>query len=343
MLQASLAAVKQEALVSTLRRQLELKGLSDTTRQQPQLLTPRHTELMAEMSASTGLQDDALPKNGLSQRPSRLRHEFPVEASTPSVSLSSPRRKETGTRPKPDYVSPGRSCCDCTTSIATPAARSSVRDRRTRKVDTSGGGSSAVDNAKTFALEAEEDTRRHSDGKPRTPTTDILRRLLYEKTPKSSTSCAAESGEKAGIIADEENSDRSGHTSRRSRNGRRLFAEGSTVLRACPAASDDAAGVRRGPAALFSDPTCGASGVDATEACAGGCTDVLAAGEGGENGAGKTMLPGDVEAAAGKAGSSGYMDQKGGRLATGEVVLRERLLQARKEFSALRTGAPIDS
>lgn len=345
--QASLAAVKQDALVSTLRRQLELNGSRDALAQQPQFLTPRQTGFAAERSAAAaafaGLQDDALPGKGISQRLSRLRDEIelPVEASTPpSVSLSPSRRHNAGTVPKPADMSPGRSCGRCrgtTPFVATPAPRSSARDRGQGGVYTSGGGNSVGDNTNRNTVATEEDTRRHSCGQPRTPTTDILRRLLYESTPKSSTSCAAESGGKTRRTADEEDFDRSDHTTRRSRNGRRLFAEGSTVLRACPAAADDVEGARRGPAALFSDPACGAGGVQATEAWAGVCSGVLAAREEGENGAGKATLLGDVKATVGKTGDGGFVDQKGGRLATGEVVLRERLLQARKEFSALRT------
>eukprot|EP00903_Cladosiphon_okamuranus_P017393 g16021.t1 len=46
--QASLAAVKQEALVSTLQRQLEFNGSRDASGPRPMLLTPRHTGIAAE-------------------------------------------------------------------------------------------------------------------------------------------------------------------------------------------------------------------------------------------------------------------------------------------------------
>lgn len=296
--QASLAAVKQEALLSALRRQLEVNESRDAPGPQPHLLTLRPTGFAAHRSAavvSAQVQDDAVARKGPSQRLSRLRDErvSPTEASTPPpVSLSPPRRSYAGALPD---------------------------------------------------AEVEEDTQRHPCGERRTPTTDILRRLLYENTPKSSASCAAESGAKTRRIAGEEDCDRSDHLARRSRNGRRLFAEGSTVLRSCPAASDDVAGARRGPSALFSDLACGMGGVEGSGAVIEGCSGVPAVRGEGENGAEKPTLLGDVKAVVGKEGSDEVVDQKGGRLVTGEIVLRERLLRARKEFSALRTGAPNDS
>ena len=123
----------------------------------------------------------------------------------------------------------------------------------------------------------------------------------------------------------------------RSRHGRRLFAEGSTVLRSRPASSGDVARSRRGPAALFSDPACGTGGVEIKD-----CSGVLLEREEGKTGAGKSTLLGSVQAVVGEVCSDEDIDQMGGQLATGETVLRERLQQAREEFSALRTGASMD-
>lgn len=276
--QASLTAVKQEALVSALRRQLEMSGSCDARGQRPQLLTPRHTGIAEERS---------------------------------TAAVSAEGR---GTAPL----------------LATPATQSSVHDRRYNGVDSS----------RTPAL-VEEDAQRHPCGKPCTPTTDILRRLLYENTPKSSSSCAEESDGKTGI-ADAERCGRSDHVARRSRNGRRLFADGSTVLRSCPASSHDVAGSRRGPAALFSDPACGTCGVEVSETWTEDCSSVLVEREEGETESEKATLLGEVKAVVGNTVGDEVVDQNEGQLGTGEVVLRERLLQARKEFLALLTGAPLD-
>lgn len=164
---------------------------------------------------------------------------------------------------------------------------------------------------------------------------------------------AERSGRKSrrGVAAADDEDDGAGgkggdfeNAGRRNRHGRRLFAEGSTALRARPVDSDEVAGVRRGPGSLFSKLACEADTVKATAVGDGcgtrGCSR-LADGseEGGHGNVQGASVSGGVkeEAWAEKPGS----DMLTGRLATSEAVLRERLLQARKEFSSLRTRAAI--
>lgn len=136
----------------------------------------------------------------------------------------------------------------------TPAAQSSLRARRSGMGDDGSGEIMRIHGI--GAGELDEEKRRHTNGQPRTPTTDILRRLLYENTP-TSASHPTDPGGKSETGAGEQGSEGTNSSSRRrSRQGRRLFAEGSTVLRAIPTASENVAEVRRGPASLFSDSAC---------------------------------------------------------------------------------------
>lgn len=278
----------------------------------------------------------------------------------------------------PGVVSPGRSPCRCcggamatkTPSPVTLTARTSVRDGRRGSVlvGSSYGGRGGVVNNAVGELDDQQQQPRSSpcDGRrqhPRTPTTDILRRLLYEKTPPMSSSSTAAapstareadeaSGEKNGswCTVAEDGSD--ANARRRSRRGRRLFADGSAALRADPAdVSDDVGAACRGPAALFLDSAVGvvsaedaAMGVPGRESrrC-GGAAAAAAVEEGVGNRGGVSPRGGGLEQATGTAVDGGRFagDVARGGLATGEEgVLRERLLQARREFSALRSGAP---
>lgn len=135
----------------------------------------------------------------------------------------------------------------------TPAAQSSVRARRSGMGADDSGEIMRIHRA--GAGELDEEKRRHANGQPRTPTTDILRRLLYENTPTSASHPTDPVG-KSETRDGEQGSDGMSSPRRRSRQGRRLFAEGSTVLRAFPTASENVAEVRRGPASLFSDSAC---------------------------------------------------------------------------------------
>jgi len=412
--QASLAAVKQEALVSTLRRKLEPRGTRGAPPSQQQAAAPllaarRTAHAAASSSPSTAAAAPAAtratlrpgqggatpPGRGTSQGSNRLRHnEFlatEASASTPPLA-SCPRPSldynAAASAAGPVVVSPGRSpCCCCggatmaeTTTPSTPAARTSIRDGRRSGSDDScvlfgsGGGGGGVNNTAGRELDGHNQQHPRSsscDGRrqhPRTPTTDILRRLLYEKTPPMSSSlpaaaaAAASGAEKdAGgtygswCAAAEDGSDPNAR--RRSRRGRRLFAEGSAALRARPADdSDDVAAACRGPGALFPDSVCGSAGAgEAVEGDRGwearSCGAKTAAGAGvvaeeeGSDCDGRENPPGGrcLDEATGAAGEDSWLaDQAaGGGPATGEEgVLRERLLQARREFSALRSGAP---
>lgn len=351
--QASLATVKQEALIASLRRRLESHVLPGAGGQRTSPLTPQragHAAKSAMCAASAaddlsrGPQDADPPRRDISERFSCLRNEIalPGKLSTPTptpISTPLPRRDPRDNR-KSKGVSPGRSCGLCGSASA-PADSSAVPGQRWED----GYGSSG---------EIERERESHGHGRaacqPPTPTTDILRRLLYENSPRSTSSNAERSERKSrrGAADDDDDDDGGGfeNAGRRSRHGRRLFAEGSTALRARPVDSDEVAGVRRGPGSLFSNLACEEDMVKATavgDGCgARSCSRVVVVSEEGVNGngKGKPSVSSGLKAAAAveKPGSDAFTS----RLATSEVVLRERLLQARKEFSALRTRAPID-
>ncbi|CAM9478827.1 unnamed protein product [Ectocarpus sp. 4 AP-2014] len=133
----------------------------------------------------------------------------------------------------------------------TPGAQSLARARRSGLGDDDSGEIMRIHGV--GAGEVDKENRRHTNGQPRTPTTDILRRLLYENTPASHATDSAVNNETG---AGEQGNNGMNSSRRRSRQGRRLFAEGSTVLRAFPTASESVAEVRRGPSSLFSDSVC---------------------------------------------------------------------------------------
>lgn len=256
----------------------------------------------------------------------------PAETSTSTPTSTPPPRRDTRNNTDCRSVSPDRSCCKCGGVIA-PAGRNVIPNRHGG--DGYGGGSSVE-------LECERENHDCSCCQPPTPTTDILRRLLYENSPISASLNTERSGGKHRRgAADDDGGGYFENAGRKSRHGRRLFAECSTALRARPVDSDGVAGLRRSPGTLFSDLACEAGAVKATvdDRCeTRGCSRLLAVREGGGDGNGKTVISGGLKAAAEKPGSDALM----GRLAASEVVLRERLLQARKEFSVLRAVAPID-
>ncbi len=314
MFQASLAAVKQEAVVSTLRRQLESHGNRGAALIQQRATAP----LLA--ARRTGYAATTTP--------------WPA---TPTARAIAPDGRRGGS------------------------------DNPCALVGNSGGGGGSDLSTGGELDDLQQHPRSGScDGRrlhPRTPTTDILRRLLYEKTPpasSSSTPAAAPTGgeenEASGgkngnwCAAAEDGSDP--HARRRSRRGRRLFADGSAALRADPANDpDDVASARRGPAALFSDSACGVAGAGEAamgvrgrerRSC-GGAGGAAAVEERDDNRGRASPHGGGLEQAAGIAvqGDRFAGEVAGGGPATGEEgVLRERLLQARREFSALRSGAP---
>lgn len=186
------------------------------------------------------------------------------------------------------------------------------------------GGSSPVAATPTYG--SSSPSRHFKEDKPRTPTTDILRRLLYENTPTSAPALEPDGG-KSGVDGDGSDGVRE-----RSRHGRRLFAEGSTVLRACPTAGCDVAGVRRGPGALFSDSACG-SGVGRCEAGSSNrlvAEDDQCAEDDEMPRAGRRLKPTRDEAT-----GIGRPGEREVPLPSEEVILRERLLRARRDFSAL--------
>lgn len=298
-LDSSLAAVRQEALVSALRRQLESRDLGATTARESQAAS-------SPISPEQG--NDLAPRRRQSGKLSRLRHEVSLSAAQASPPVSTPRQSLC-TNHAYRTGSPGAAGCDrcggSSPAAATPTAESNFRGR----------------------LDDEQ--------KARTPTTDILRRLLYENTPLSSSPRTLEPDGKIGVCQGD-----FGSAGERSRHGRRLFAEGSTVLRACPTAVFDVAEIRRGPGALFSDSACGAG--------AGGCQvgdyrrmvaeDDKCPREGKMSRVGGSQKPTTEKADAfnGRPGESEVP------LAAGEAALRERLLRARRDFSALHTGHQTD-
>lgn len=133
----------------------------------------------------------------------------------------------------------------------TPGAQSSARARRSGLGDDDSGEIMRIHGVGVG--EVDKENCRHTNGQPRTPTTDILRRLLYENTPASHATDSVGKNETGG---GQQGSNGMNSSRRRNRQGRRLFAEGSTVLRAFPTASENVAEVRRGPSSLFSDSVC---------------------------------------------------------------------------------------
>ena len=207
------------------------------------------------------------------------------------------------------------------------ALRGGYRDRR-------GGGSGTGCGAENASREiitprTAKEEKRPGDPQAPSPTTDVIRQLLYESTPTSQM----EPSGSAGRIA---------------LNGRRLFSEEVSTT-AFPGGSGHADGVRGGTtaaaAALFSDSPCrrgcGSGGGPGERSGSRGMGARC-----GRNSDGKAtaVLAADANSTGVVTGCSVGTGtaMAGGRIAKGEIVLRERLLQARRDFSALRSGVPAD-
>lgn len=206
------------------------------------------------------------------------------------------------------------------------ALRGGYRDRRGGG---GGGGGGTGCGAGTEHASVErtprsaKEEKRRGDPQVPTPTTDVIRRLLYESTPPASQ-MEAGGGSTARIVA----------------NGRRLFSGDCT-----PGGSGNGSGIRGSggtATALFSgSPSSQRSGRgDRSE---GNDSRGMGA-RGGRNGE-TAVLParGSGGGVAGcSVGEATASAMAGSRIAKGELLLRERLLQARRDFSALRTGVPAN-
>lgn len=219
------------------------------------------------------------------------------------------------------------------------ALRGGYRDRRGGGGGGGGGTGCGAENASgdTRTPRTAKEEKRPGDPQVRTPTTDVIRRLLYESTP----SPQMDPGGSAGRIA---------------ARGRLLFSEDIPTA-AFSGGSGNANEVRGGTtaAALFSDSPCrrsGGSGGSGGARRESGSRGMGA--RGGRNGDGRpataasaasAVLTADANSEEGvvagcPVGTATAM--AGGRIAKGEIALRERLLQARRDFSALRTGVPAN-
>lgn len=237
-------------------------------------------------------------------------------------------------------MTPGSSVCDLRASKG-----STVRDRAAKTLDSSGSVSPD-----------ERPPRKHI----RTPTTDILRRLLYEPTPTSSVGVGCRAGSVStradtGVLTGDRNHEDGGHT------GRRLFGtncagplsrvvtEGDQGLSV--ALSPEARRCRDGGRDDSGSFVGGTSAdcqrhVDATRVWKGGCDT-----NGPESRARRIESSPDLGVNTHHAGSDRGADARSSpRAGTGkstslskeEVLLRERLAKARRDFSELRSEVSAD-
>ena len=213
------------------------------------------------------------------------------------------------------------------------ALRGGYRDRRGGSGGSGGGSGGTGCSAENASGEIitprpAKEEKRPGDPLAPTPTTDVIRRLLYENTPTPQM----EPGGSAVRIA---------------ATGRRLFSEDASTT-AFPRGSGNADGVRGGTTAatrLFDSPCrrgggSGGGGPSERSGSRGG----EARGRRNSDGRATAVLAADAqsEGVVARCSVGTVTTMERGRIAKGEIVLRERLLQARRDFSALRTGVPAD-